>query len=155
MTAPGFCVHQPFAPRALSRGSVLADAGWRIKSYGIAWDGHPRLAHEEAGVEDLVWDTLPDPAETETRPGVGWVILHLGRDADYVVLGWWDRENELPVRVWVREGAEAWRPARGSESFCVWDLEVIAHERDAYVRHVLGPEGADLDAYLDDLAGAT
>jgi len=102
---------------------------------------------------ELLWDTLPDPAEAEGRPGVGWVILHLGRDVDYLVLGWWDRENELPVRIWVREGGNPWRVARGPESFCVWDLEVMAHERDAYVRHVLrlGPSG--VDDYLEDVAG--
>ncbi len=152
MPAQGFCVRQPFAPRALASGPPLIDAGWRLKSYGIAWGGHPRLAGDEPGCLELLWDALPDPAEAEGRPGVGWVILHLGRDADYLVLGWWDRENELPVRIWVREGGNPWRPAGGSESFCVWDLEVISHERDAYVRHVLRPGAPGVEAYLEDVA---
>jgi hypothetical protein len=33
---------------------------------------------------------------------------------------------------------------------CVWELPPIAHERDAWVRHMLLPEKADLDAYLAD-----
>lgn len=77
---------------------------------------------------------------------------HRGAGADYVVLGWWDRENELPTRVVVREHASEapWRPARASESFCVWDLQVIGFERDAYVSTVLAPDaGPDaVEAYL-------
>jgi hypothetical protein len=39
-----------------------------------------------------------------------------------------------------------WRPARESESVCVWDLEVIWLERQAYVQTVLG--GGDVEGYL-------
>jgi hypothetical protein len=47
-----------------------------------------------------------------------------------------------------REGAR-WREAR-DESFCVWDLEVIWHERNAYVEHMLKPATARPDRYLVD-----
>jgi hypothetical protein len=33
---------------------------------------------------------------------------------------------------------------------CVWELPPIAHERDAWVRHMLLPDKPDLDAYLAD-----
>jgi hypothetical protein len=33
----------------------------------------------------------------------------------------------------------------------VWDLSVVAHERDAWIRHVLAsPATPNLDAYLAD-----
>lgn len=82
---------------------------------------------------------LPATARTADRLGVGFLIAHRGRGSSYVVLGWWDRENELPVRIAVRDHAEGavWRAAAASESVCVWDLEVIGHERDAYVASVL------------------
>jgi len=94
--------------------------------------------------------SLPRPATTRDRPGVGFVICHQGRGVDYLVLAWWDRENELPLRVFVREPESVrWRPAQDGESICVWDLDIIAHERDAYIRHVLSkPESPALDAYL-------
>jgi hypothetical protein len=92
--APDFCVREPYVPRAIARGPLLTDAGWRLKSYGIAWDGHPRRPGEEPTCKQLLWDALP-----------------------------------------------------------VWDLEVIAHERDSYVRHVLrlGPSGIEDD--LQDVGG--
>ena len=53
------------------------------------------------------------------------------------------------MRVVVRHGDD-WRRAGPSESFCVWDLEVIAHERDAYVETVLaGPGGSGAGGYLE------
>ena len=33
---------------------------------------------------------------------------------------------------------------------CVWELPPIPHERDAWVRHLLAPDVADLDGYLTD-----
>ena len=33
---------------------------------------------------------------------------------------------------------------------CVWELPPIAHERDAWVRHMLLPDQPDLGAYLAD-----
>ena len=88
------------------------------------------------GAIPLVCDELPDPAVEPHRPGIAVLILHQGRTGDYAVLGWWDNENELPLRVFVREG-DGWRPARGGESICVWDMEVLWAERNDYVTRVL------------------
>jgi hypothetical protein len=32
----------------------------------------------------------------------------------------------------------------------VWDLSVIAHEREAWLRHVFATDAPSLDAYLED-----
>ena len=57
--------------------------------------------------------------------------------------------NELPLRVFLRD-ASGWRAARGSESVCVWDLEIVAFERDAYVQTVLAEGRAeDVARYLE------
>lgn len=138
----------PYAPRPIVPDGVLAHDGWRLKRYRITAGDAPadRAAFDEGAA--ILLAALPSPACTEARAGLGFLILHRGRGADYAVLGWWDRENELPTRVAVREQKSdaAWRPARASESFCVWDLQVIGFERDAYVDTVLrdgDPTAAD------------
>lgn len=141
---------EPYQPRPIRAHGVRDLAGWRLKLYTIVYgDGEPAFEGAE-DVWPLVTDALPAPAVARGRPGVGFVILHRGRGVDYAVLGWWDRENELPLRVFVRgrDAAVAWRPARGSESVCVWDLEVIAFERTAYVEAVMASEGPDVEGYL-------
>lgn len=90
---------------------------------------------------------MPRPAVGDGRPGVGFAILHQGRTGDYLILGWWDRENELPTRVFIRD-ADGWRPANGGESFCVWDLRVLWWEREAYVGTVLAGRDDGVEAYM-------
>ena len=93
---------------------------------------------------------------TSARPGVGILIAHQGRGCNYVVLGWWDRENELPLRIFVNNevSPQGWRQNDGSESICVWDLEIIWKEREAYVATVLSPHGCDVAKYLARTAEA-
>jgi hypothetical protein len=138
---------RPYAPRPVRFRGLEHPAGYRIKRYDIAFAGPFRETDFADGLR-LAFASLPAPAVTADRPGVGFVIAHQGNGADYVVLGWWDRENELPVRVFVRPQAPGgrWRPARENESVCVWDIEVIWSERQAYVQTVLG--GGDVDGYL-------
>lgn len=141
--------YEPYRPRVSESHGVVSHAGHRLKAYSIRYTDEPfELTAYREGL-DLALAQLPPASPEEGRPGLGFVIVHRGRGMDYVVLGWWDRENELPLRVIVRQEGP-WRPARGSESVCVWDLEIIARERDAYVQTVLAPgAGADAaDAYL-------
>lgn len=63
------------------------------------------------------------------------MIEHRGRKRDYLVLGVWDNENELRIKIWVTDGG-SWRLAR-NESFCVWDMQVLAFKRDVYVSTML------------------
>ncbi|HZE88141.1 MAG TPA: hypothetical protein VE404_01270 [Verrucomicrobiae bacterium] len=90
----------------------------------------------------------PDTGASPGRPGLAFAIAHQGRGANYVVVCWWDRENELPTRVFVEESGR-WRPAEGSESICVWDLQVLWFERETYVATLLAePVERGRDTYL-------
>jgi hypothetical protein len=138
---------QPYEPRTVTFLGVEAWAGHRIKVYAIRYGEGPfETARFDEGCK-LAKSALPMPAVASGRPGVGFVILHQGRGADYVILCWWDRENELPTRIFVRE-PEGWRAAKEGESFCVWDLHVIWAEREAYVRTVLAGRADGVEAYL-------
>jgi hypothetical protein len=142
-----------YEPRPICFHGLREVEGWRLKCYSIVYGPDPIDWLAFTPGLALADEALPRPAVTPGRPGVGFVIAHRGRTALYCVLAWWDNENELPVRVFVRalEDAAAWRPARGSESFCVWDLQVIAFEREAYVATLLAPRtdpGAATRAYL-------
>jgi hypothetical protein len=136
-----------YHPRPLSYLGVEVLAGLQLKVYAIRYGAEPldrgRFA---AGWARLAAD-LPRPAVDEGRPGVGFVILHQGRTGNYLIAGWWDRENELPVRVYLG-GPDGWRPAAGGESFCVWDLRVMWWEREAYVGTVLAGRADGVEAYL-------
>lgn len=94
---------------------------------------------------------LPRLAEVKNLKAVDWpvtpafTIFHEGASVPYLVLAWWGNDNELFTSVsalldsaWVED------PARFS--FCLWDLEVMWFERNAFVKHVYC-ERPDLGAY--------
>ncbi len=145
---------KPFVARRIQFRNLIAFRDWRIKRYTITRSkvGEAADWSEFVNGRELAAQSLPNPARTNERPGLAFVIEHRGAEADYIVLCWWDRENELPTRVFVRghHGESAWHAATDGESFCVWDLEVIAYERNAYIGTMMAvdADSAAVDAYL-------
>lgn len=140
--------YHAYAPRPLLPLPLATRRGFLLRRWWIDLQRAPLPAAADwTPAEALAEAALPATRQAGC-PGVGFLILHRGRGADYLVLGWWARENELPLRVFVRypgTADAAWRAARGEESVCVWDLEVIARERAAYLSSYLAglaPEAA-------------
>jgi hypothetical protein len=93
------------------------------------------------------------------RPGdhpVGFLILHYGMDGDYLLVSQWYDANNL--KHWVRglavdaKGSTTVVPlGQGDLVACVWEIEVIKFERDAWVNTVLARGRLDrtsVEAYL-------
>lgn len=132
-----------FASRAVTFAGHLETGAGHIKRYHIA--------AEPAKVD---WARYTDAiralcAEPCTRPvGVGFVICHPASYLDYLVRILWGNANELFVTTFVRElEAAAWQPAGDAYSWCVWDAEVIAHERAAFIETMMQPTPSP-EAYL-------
>jgi tRNA-binding protein len=141
----------PYATFTRRRISSLEPAtinGSTFKRYAVdSTDIHDDARF--AAAVSLAASEIPPPDIAAGRPGAGFIIEHQGRTGDYFVVCWWDNENELPIRVWVR-GEQGWRSAGPAESVCVWDLEIIGFERRAWIDTVLS--GAEVEdgkaAYL-------
>lgn len=143
---------QAYEPRAIQFKEVLEQAGWQIKLYVLLY-GDQELIWKpiERGLS-LALNALPQPARTQVRPGLGFLLAHQGRTNIYLVLCWWDQENELCTRVFVHplQNEGDWRGAQENESFCVWDLEVMFFEREAYIAAILAkPDDPDIEGYLE------
>jgi hypothetical protein len=144
-----FTRRECFTGRTTRFRGVTREAGYSIKRYDISRGEAINDELYREGVDRAI-NMLPQPAVTPDRPGLALLIRHSGVGAHYVVLAWWDNQNELLTRVLVRDDL-AWRDADGRYSFCVWDLEVMWDERNTYVRHVLSPPGGPRpDLYLAD-----
>lgn len=139
----------PYAPRRTRFHALRRVGDWTLKVHSVVYGGGPVDWRRFEPAWPLLEAALPAPDEEHGRPGLGFVIAHQGLTGDYLVLAWWDHENELPLRVWLRRGAdESFRSAEGGESICVWDLEVIAAERAAWIDTMLAAGGSDPAAYL-------
>jgi len=147
---------EPYAPRPIAFHGVIGHEGWKLKLYTILYGSAPLREEAFAAGVGMALHALPSPAVIDGRPGVATLLAHQGKTGWYVVLAWWDQDNELPLRVFVHPAGEgSWRPAGERESVCVWDLEVLGFERDAWVRTVMSGQGtAGVPAYLDTFCGA-
>lgn len=143
---------QAYRPRPVRCAGIWAVDGWRLKLYGIAYDrDRPRPELVDAA-QRAARTRLPQPAFGAGRYGVGFMGAHDGRDACVAFVDWWANEDELHHHLYV---APVDRPSElvptGPADFtaCVWDLAVLAFEREAWLATVLqNPGGPDLERYL-------
>lgn len=148
--ARDFLVSHPFEERRIACSGVVKVHGYDLKVYEVVLGNGALVKERFDPAMELAGEALPQPAPAPGRPGVGFAIRHQGRGWDYFVLAWWEAENELPMRIWTRPqgNAGSWKPATPLQSVCVWDLQIVAFERDAYVKHILARARPDLCAYL-------
>ena len=123
----------------------MEDAPSGFKLYTISATGAsvdcglygPRL---QAVIEDRGWNGAEEP---------GFALFHDGATMPYLVVARWGNGNELFTSVSVFVDGQ-WREDPRRYSFCVWDMEVFAHERSSFLLHIYKPE-PDLEAYRADL----
>ncbi|MBI4515901.1 MAG: isochorismatase [Deltaproteobacteria bacterium] len=145
-------LREPYAPRVIRPLGIWREAGWRLKAYGIAYRGEQPRAELIAAAKIAASHRLPQLSAEQHCYGVGFLGVHDGRDANLVFVDWWANENELHHHAYVSpankpELLEYVNPS--GMMACVWDLQVIGFERQAWVETVLAnPRGPDLEAYL-------
>jgi hypothetical protein len=149
----------PYSPRHVTWRGTAQLNGRQLKHYDVtACD-----AEIEPGVRKAAHDILPRllPAPDATTPPASFVILHRGAATGaYLVAYSWFWDNVIGVQKAVAGVGELGCPDDNPENFieltdpgigCVWELGPLAHERAAWIRHVLAPDEPDLAAYLTDV----
>lgn len=148
-----------FTEKLLRVLSPIEVGGRRIKRYHVTADPAGIDPRVEKAAYAILPELLPDPDGT---PPATFLVLHRGADdGAYLNAYSWVWDNVLHFA-----GAAAGQPVLGCPDSdpahfvrldrdrgligCVWELPPILHERDAWVRHMLGPDHPDLDAYLAD-----
>lgn len=138
-----------FKPRPARFLGIEEFGDWRMKVYGLTAEHQrllPALVTEARKLARNVVPSMPSDGY-----GVGFIGVHCGRDANFVFIDWWANENELHHNVFRSSLAQPLDLCRTQEGSCacVWDLQVIWFERNAWVDKVLNnPRGPDLEAYL-------
>lgn len=144
----------PYTARPIRFLELSRHNDWTLKVYSITADrsvssplvaaartvAFAQLDKWRAG--DRRWDDY----------GAGFLIVHHGRDANYVLLDWWIAECILQHHVWISQldspGEFEYVSPTGL-CVCVWELEILQFEREAWIRNVLGRDaGPDLAGYF-------
>jgi hypothetical protein len=143
---------EPYSPRPITSLQLWMRPPWRLKVYGIAYRGARPRPELVGAARSAAAGLLDEVGSRRNHYGVGFVGVHDGRGANFVIVDWWADENELHHRVYLSptDRPGELRPAGPDDpAACVWDAAVIAYERQAWVEAVLAnPAGPDLDAYL-------
>jgi hypothetical protein len=148
-------ISEGFRERTVRPIDLWAVGPFRLKVYEISYSGLPLSSQLRTAAKAVVEARIRESAEKTNHYGVGFVGVHEGKTGSFVFVDWWADENELHHHVYVASLAEPTSLAYSTPTgltACVWDLALIGHERDAWVRHVLArPSAPDLEGYLADL----
>lgn len=143
-------LHAPYQPRPVRFLELWETQGWRLKVYGIAYRGERPREALAARARTITRDCLPPAGDNNY--GVGFIGIHEGRDSNFIFVDWWANENELYHRAYVALGTDPDTFRNQSHSglmACVWDLSVLAYERQAWIDCVLRQSSApDVEGYL-------
>ncbi|WYX29301.1 hypothetical protein WJ976_28555 [Achromobacter denitrificans] len=150
---------EPYVPRRIACLDTWRDAAHTIKAYAIQRDpdpAAPMLSAEVArAARDAAAAVLRDHAAGERSHGLGFCIVHVGEEAVWLLVDWWlsggivcQRMLSAPL-----DDPRRFEPVQAPALACVWELAVTAHERDAWVRHMLRA-GPSPEAWLADVLPA-
>jgi len=137
---------EQYRPRRIGPLGVVEHAGWTIKLIGITAGADLPDEAEVAAAVVVAERELPQ----RTPGGVGFCVVHRGAEALWVLVCWWELDI-MYERLWRADlGSTDLRPVPpDGPTACVWELEAINHERQAWVDHVLArPADPDFDGYL-------
>lgn len=126
---------------------------WTFKIYGIT---HPaRLMPKDnsllikAGLE--LTQQLINKVDRNEHYGAGFLIIHQGLSANFLLVDWWTDENVLHHDLYISKldapldfvniNLSGWMA-------CVWEMRVQSFESNAWVSHVLDVSSPDFDAYF-------
>lgn len=114
-----------------------------VTARGRAWDDEMVAAARTLADRQLEFD------QAMGAVGLAVVVLHLGADGTCLVVQSWAKDFRSRLSLFRALDVEMLRPAPTGTAPCLWELEVLSHERSSYVTHVL-TGGMDVAAWLDD-----
>jgi hypothetical protein len=149
----------PFQPKNLSVLPPAEIAGRQVKRYEVTTPGLSIEAELRAAAEAFLPTLFPEFIDEETLP-ISFTVLHRSSAGMYLNAYSWVWTNVI----YCRTASSGQQPFLGSTNSdlrvftlinkpligCVWELPPLAHERSAWVQHMLDPAVPDLDAYLAD-----
>ncbi|WP_025135470.1 hypothetical protein [Achromobacter sp. DH1f] len=150
---------EPYAPRHIAHLDTWHSESHATKIYTIHCDSDnagPILSDSViASVRVAVDAVLAEQAADPRSHGLGFCIAHVGEEAVWLLVDWWISGGIVCQRMLSAPLADPGRfmPVMAPALACVWELVVTAHERDAWVRHMLTAR-PDAQAYLDDILAA-
>lgn len=148
-----------YAPRRFTPLPAWDAAGLRLKPYAIRAADAPApppdlMAAARRSAEAGLAAAAPMEGGAE---GFGHVVLHEGEAGTWLLLCWWAHGDICCERLLRAEpgGTDFVSVADRPLMACVWEMQVLAHENAAWMRHMMreppDPEGWEADRLPEGL----
>lgn len=143
-----------YKPRQIEFRDYLNIEDWQLKVYTIVKDGSFDYPEFYNNVKNQLphWLSL-DNNFNSNHDSIGFLILHAGTEGIFSLINWWVGENMLNTHIFKSDynNLSHFKKISGKGlAPCIWELEVINHERLSWINEVLKkPKNPDFQAYLN------
>ncbi|WP_299609363.1 hypothetical protein [uncultured Tateyamaria sp.] len=142
---------QAFQGRDVRALSVADRDGWRLKRYAILAEGREFSDEVAAASTDAAFDRLPAPGPLEDvagNHGVGFQIIHFAEVAVVSPVFYWQWGSVLAHIQQIRapwSAPTAFDDGQADVFGCVWEMELVAFEVNAWKTTMLDDKGTPDD----------
>jgi len=145
---------QQYISRNIDFVDLINVGAWQIKVYTITLNENFESKVTLETVISNIEHWLPKNSVIETHD-CAFLIVHEGREGVWILINWWTDGEILETEVYF---ADYKNPTTITNSIyapknliCVWELEVVVHERKVWIEHVLkNAKNPDYQHYLND-----
>ncbi len=145
---------EKYRDRLIQCNQVVHVNDWGVKVYAVtkqpAFGAHEVLNN---AIEKLPeWTKLADETPLETYK-TAILIVHEAREGVWLLFNWWTGGEMLDTRLFFAdyESKEIKSSGHGNGLKCIWEIEIFAHERQAWIQQVLNKFAApDFNGYLNN-----
>lgn len=146
---------EKFKKRAVKYLDLVEFGDWKFKMYSMKYDESVATPDIENIVKAALPAWIKEKSQINDFPNykVGNVIIHEAMDSILVVVNWWVYENVIQGHVYTSDYKNPNKftdfSSKGLQ-FCVWEMNILWHERNLWVEHVLKQaDKPDWDSYLN------
>lgn len=147
---------EKYTPRKVRYKELVEVGDWKVKIYLVSKTGE--LNHEIFYKNVLArlqnWFLLENSFNA-SHNHVAFLILHPASEGIFSIINWWVGENMLNSHVFLTEydsPTEFKKISGDGLGSCVWEMDVINHERLAWLEHVIKKMPfPKIEEYLKDI----
>ncbi|MEN7549078.1 hypothetical protein AAG747_14240 [Rapidithrix thailandica] len=147
---------EEYKTRKIRFQEVYRIDNWAIKIYTISKVGefeHPQY-YQSVKAELPKWLSMKNSFDA-SHENIGFLILHAGTEGIFSLVNWWVGKNMLNTHIFMTDSQQpdAFKRISGDGlAPCIWELEVINHERLSWMRNVLKQASApNYQGYLQEV----
>lgn len=144
-----------YRPRRIEFKELAKVGDWHVKVYTITKE-EKFTSYETLENVRLQLPKLLHSAQHSNLPTykTAFIMVHQAREGVLILLTWWTGGEMVESKIFFSDYATPDKiepsPFKDKALVCIWELEVFAHERKAWIDHVLSkPMDPDINGYLN------